>query len=157
MRRGEIVCGVLMLGFAGFYTYLSTEFPIGFVKRVPGSGMLPFILGLTLLLLSALYLLRSWKKAPQGEKFWAGDIKSLVICLLFYLGFIVTIKWLGFILSTFCFGLITLRFLFKMKWPTSIFGSAAFTLILQVSFYNLLDVPLPKGLSWKILSALGLG
>ncbi|MBM4330535.1 MAG: tripartite tricarboxylate transporter TctB family protein [Deltaproteobacteria bacterium] len=157
MRRGEIVCGILMMGFAVFYIYLSWEFPIGFVKRVPGSGMLPFILGITLLLLSVLYLLRSWKKAPKGEEFWAGDIKSLVICLVFYLGFIVSIRGLGFILSSFFFGLMTLRFLFKMKWPTSIFCSAAFTLILQVSFYNLLGVPLPKGLSWKILSALGLG
>jgi putative tricarboxylic transport membrane protein len=156
MRRGDVVCGIVLIGFAVFYLCLATEFPIGLVKGVPGVGMLPFILGITLLLLSALYLFRSWKKAPKGGRFWSGDVRSLAICLIFYLGYVISIKWLGFILSTFFFGLITLKFLFKRKWSTSIFCSIIFTVIFQVSFYNLLGVPLPKGLSWKILSALNL-
>jgi putative tricarboxylic transport membrane protein len=155
MRRGEIICGILMIGFAISYLCFATEFPIGLVEGVPGAGMLPFILGITLLLLSALYLFRSWKKAPKGERFWSGDIPSLVICLIFYLGYVISIKWLGFILSTFFFGFIALKFLFKMKWSTSIMCSIMFTAIFQVAFYNLLGVPLPRGLSWKILSAIG--
>ena len=145
-----------MIGFAISYLFLATEFPIGLVEGVPGAGMLPFILSITLLLLSALYLFRSWKKAPKGEKFWSGDIPSLVVCFIFYLGYVISIKWLGFILSTFFFGLIALKFLFKRKWSTSILCSTMFTVIFQVAFYNLLGVPLPRGLSWKILSALGL-
>jgi len=155
MRRGEITCGILMIGLAIFYIHLSWKFPIGFVKGVPGSGMLPFILGVTLLLLSVSYLLRSWKRAPSGENFWTGDITSLAICLIFYLGYVASIKWLGFILSTFFFGLVALKIIFKMNWSTSIFSSIVLTLILQVSFYNLLGVPLPGGLSWRILSFLG--
>ena len=157
MRRGEIVSGIFLIGLAVFYLYLTAEFPIGLEEGVPGTGMLPFILGITLLLLSALYLLRSWKqRAPKGGKFWSGDIPSLGICLIIYLGYVISIKWLGFILSTFFFGLITLRFLFKRKWSTSLFCSIMFTAIFQVAFYNLLGVPLPRGLSWKILSAIGL-
>jgi putative tricarboxylic transport membrane protein len=146
-----------MIGFAVFYLCLTTEFPIGLAEGVPGAGMLPFILGVTLLLLSALYLLRSWKqKVPREGKFWSGDIPSLSLCLIFYLGYVISIKWLGFILSTFLFGLITLRFLFKRKWLTSLLCSITFTIIFQIAFYNLLGVPLPRGLSWKFLSAIGL-
>jgi len=136
---------------------MSTEFEIGFVHGVPGPGMIPFMLALLLLLLSALYVIRTWKLTrSREEKFWTGDVRSLAICAAMYLCYILLLEKLGFILTTLLFGFITLKFVFKMRWFQSLLASVVLTFVFHVGFYNFLDVPLPKGLGWKVFSVLGI-
>lgn len=156
MRRGELICGILLLIFAGNYLVMAAEFNIGLERGVPGPGMLPFILGLLLILLSAIYVIRTWRRKQGEERFWTGDVGSLAVCAALYLGYILVLDTFGFILATLLFGLITLKFLFKTNWLKSLAASVILTLVFQVGFYNLLDVPLPKGLTWKIFSAFGI-
>lgn len=152
-----MVCGILLIVLAGTYLIMSTEFEIGFVHGVPGPGMIPFMLALLLLLLSALYVIRTWKLTrSREEKFWTGDVRSLAICAAMYLCYILLLEKLGFILTTLLFGFITLKFVFKMRWFQSLLASVVLTFVFHVGFYNFLDVPLPKGLGWKVFSVLGI-
>jgi len=152
-----LVCGILLIVLAGTYLIMSTEFEIGFVHGVPGPGMIPFMLALLLLLLSALYVIRTWKLTrSREEKFWTGDVRSLAICAAMYLCYILLLEKLGFILTTLLFGFITLKFVFKMRWFQSLLASVVLTFVFHVGFYNFLDVPLPKGLGWKVFSVLGI-
>jgi hypothetical protein len=156
MGRGEKVSGIILIGLALYYLYLSAEYPYMAAQGVPGPGMLPTILGICLFVLSLAYTVRSWLRAETKKKFWTGDIPALSTCLVFYLAYVVSIKWLGFLLANFFFGVITLKYLFRLRWLPTLFYSLILTVVFHIGFHSLLGVPLPHGLSWKILEALHL-
>jgi hypothetical protein len=155
MVMGEKVSGIALMALALYYLYLSIGYPYLAPGGVPGPGMLPRILGAILFFLALAYTVKSWLREGKKE-FWSGDVRALATCLFFYLAYVVSIGWLGFLLSTFLFGILMLRYLFRLRWASTLFYSLALTAVFHVGFYNLLGVPLPRGLSWKILETLHL-
>jgi len=73
-----------------------------------------------------------------------------------YFLYILSVGGLGFIFSTSLFGILTLRYIFKLKWLAAFSYSIALTIVFHVVFFHFLGVPLPRGLPWKIIEALNL-
>ena len=156
MAQAEKLTGIVLSALAILYVYLATEYPYGLSHGVPGPGTLPVILGILLFLFSLGCTLRSSYWVEGEKKIWTGDTISLLTCLAFYLAYVITIQSLGFLLATFLYGLLTLKWLFRLEWLSATLYSLVLTALFHTAFYNLLGVPLPRGLSWKILEALSL-
>lgn len=131
-----VIISVVLLNESTSYTYTT--------KSGPGPGFFPTWLCAILLVLSILYIVESVKNAsePDGEPLPRGESLRKVLYITGSLVFfVVSLSWLGFLLS--CMGLLLLLLHKAYKWYINIIVAAVITLILYGLFDRLLGVPLP--------------
>ncbi len=119
---------------------------LGDIHR-PGPGFIPFFLGLSMTLLSAISFFSPDRKLP-GDAFWnswqAGrGIIYIFIGLLIYL---FLFKVLGFFLDTLALIFFLVRVAGAKRYRTGILISIITMLVIYVVFYKILIIPFPKGI-----------
>jgi putative tricarboxylic transport membrane protein len=147
VRRADQLAGggllLLGLGFAvaglRSYTYWS---PTG-----PGSGFLPFWLGLTMMVLAAALFVRS-VRGPAADGAWlptGPGRRKLLAVLGVTAALIAVLKITGMAVGTVLFLVAILRFVEGMRWPSTLaiaVGTAAANYLI---FARWLRVPFPEG------------
>jgi putative tricarboxylic transport membrane protein len=119
---------------------------MGSVKH-PGSGFLPFGLALCLIALSFVLIFKSWRGKTPSTPFWPKRtwFRPLLGVTIFVF-YALVIQRLGFLLSTFLFLIIWMRWIERVRWRTLIGISITTTAGLYFIFVFFLEVPLPMGL-----------
>ncbi len=113
----------------------------------PKGGFFPFIVSAIILILS-LYLFISTKPVTE-ETPQAGSMAGLKRVFLFIIVSIIYamfLEQLGFILSTFCFLVFSLKVMGQPGWRMAVWFSLISVIVCWVCFQKWLGVPLPAGL-----------
>jgi len=148
MKRYDLISGsfwlLVGLGFAlgGIY--------YGFGSlRSPGPGLLPTVFGVVLAALSAGFLVTELKTGREADAspFWKkkGSWRRISFTFFSLVAYMVILKQVGFILTTFLFVFFLLRWVGEKKWMVSILTAAIFSMVCYALFSALLGTPLPKG------------
>jgi len=119
----------------------------------PGCGFFIFWSGIVLAGLSLVLFLESWLR-PKIERQalwegtqWSGGAKMMAALLLY----ILVLKWLGFILSTFLLLLFLFKGLEPQRWRVALILAAATTATCYFVFGIFLELQFPPGLLHKFL------
>lgn len=145
MARREAAVALGFALFGAVWAAMALRLPyMGAVA--PGSGFLPFWLGLTLMALSLALLLRLWRsrgavpEAPSAPFGWRKP--ALVAAGLFLC--IGAIPWLGFLLAVGCYLVVLMRWIEARPWIPSLAVGLGTPMLLVVLFRLWLGVPLPR-------------
>jgi putative tricarboxylic transport membrane protein len=145
--KSERIAGVLMALFSGYILVESRTYSLGTVDN-PGPGFLPLLCGVTLGLLSVIYLVKVWWKKEPAKTSWPGRGGLLKVGLIFLalLLFTVFLPVTGYLVNTFALFVILLRPVGKQRWPLTVVVSAAAVVVSYLLFDRWLMVPLPRGI-----------
>lgn len=143
MKNLGVWIGVIILLFGVIIFWQSLSFDI-YSDIGPGPGLFPMILSGLLIVLSIFYIISSVKKIrimtdevlPKGKTVW----KVLRIVLAVAL-FVILAPFTGFSIASMIVLLIV--FLGEMKWYSAVGISLVTTVLVFITFYKLLGVPLP--------------
>jgi len=150
LKRDEIVGGITVFLFGAATSILSLRMPIG-TFRTPGTGLFPFCLGITLMVLSGGFVLQHLFKrekiAEKKEPLLAIGGSARQIILFFGTMILMTsfFNRLGFPLSSFLLMLALLRILGLKKWAANLSLSLITATVCYFLFVQWLQIPLPKG------------
>jgi len=147
VRRADQIAGagLLLLGvaFSGMalwkYTYWG---PTG-----PGSGFLPFWLGLAMAVLAAGLLLGTRRGREPGAR-WLPEgagLRRLVAVLGVTAGLVVVLKIVGMVVGTVLFLVAILRFVERMRWRSTLAIAVGTAAVNYLIFTYWLRVPFPLG------------
>lgn len=132
--------------FVASVIYLSLAIPLPFMKDgVPGSGFLPIIVGLLLVILTGFDLVRNFNKNKEGS-FSKSHLKDLGFLCLACLGYAFLFNILGALISTILFIFIVLCLLSRKTWKVNILTTILFSAFIFLLFEVALDVGLPMGI-----------
>ncbi|MGG3738638.1 tripartite tricarboxylate transporter TctB family protein [Aeribacillus pallidus] len=139
---------VILLLFAVFYLYLSYQLP-EFPYAIVDSDVLPKGLGFLLIVLSIALFIEN-KPETEAEKEKRNLKKEELTILLTILGMILLyiwlLEWVGFVLTTIAFLLVTTRLLGYQNWKVNSLLAVLFTFTVYFSFNYLLSIYLPQGI-----------
>jgi hypothetical protein len=115
----------------------------------PGPGFLPFWAGLTLAIMSAFLLLKSYgrKARTAHPPFFSerNSWKRVLATFLALFAYVLFLTPLGFALTTFFFLVFLLRFVFPQAWGRILIVATLGSAIARVLFIDFLETQLPKG------------
>jgi putative tricarboxylic transport membrane protein len=117
----------------------------------PGTGFMPFVLGLVMIVLASALLLecsveikkkRTAKISVWGDVYWSRVVYITVLMA----AYAVLLPKLGYLLDTFLIMILLLKSGEPIKWPTAIFVGALTAGFSYVLFGVWLSVSFPKGI-----------
>jgi putative tricarboxylic transport membrane protein len=150
MNRDEIVVGIVIFLFGAITTLLSLKMPIG-TFRMAGTGLFPFYLGIILMILSSVFILKSFFQGWKGQLKKEASIESSEspIQLILFLGAMVLatlfFNQLGYPLISLLLMVALLRILGIKRWGLNILISVVTAVGSYFLFVKWLDIPMPKG------------
>ena len=147
MRRADQIGGLVLLLFAVGYAAGALREYTYWGPNGPGSGFLPFWLGLAMAILAfLLFVGASRRGAPDGRWLPEGaGLKKLYVVVGATAVFVAALNVVGMILGSALFLVGILRFLERYPWHHTV-GIAAGTAVLNyLVFTYWLRVPLPVG------------
>ena len=152
-RKAEIgFFAFLTLG--GFLYFLaSTHYPVGEMTN-PGPGLMPRLLGIVLIGLSAYLLVREWlgrkpkEKKTRGEAECRRETKTPLWVVLVLVLYVATLNFFGFPLATFFVVFAAGKIMGLEGWKAPLLFSLCVVACAQLLFGFALDVPLPTGAIW---------
>jgi hypothetical protein len=150
VKRDEAIVGVIIFLFGLITTVLSLKMPIG-TFRMAGTGMFPLILGILLIVLSAIFVLKIFiqGKERQVKKEISIESSESPRTLILFLGTMVLVTLffnkLGYLLSAFLLMLALLRVLGVKRWTLTLPLSFMTAVACYFLFVQWLKIPLPKG------------
>jgi hypothetical protein len=144
MRRADRIAGLGLFVFGIWFSAVGLQYPY-WGAGGPGSGFLPFWLGLAMATLALLLLIGAMRSRepgaswhPQGE-----GLKRLAAVLGVTAAFIAGLKVVGMILGTALFLVTTLRFIERYRWSSALAIAAATAVVNYLVFTYWLRVPMP--------------
>jgi putative tricarboxylic transport membrane protein len=149
-NKTEAAVAVILILCGLGYFLAATQYPIG-EQDNPGPGLMPRLLGIAFVLLSASLLVTNWlgrRSGPplspphRGESLKLKTPLQVTVILIFY---VAALQPLGFALSTFLAIFFTTRFMGLEEWRKPVLLSLGTVALAHLLFVLLLDVPLPVG------------
>jgi len=150
VKRDEIIVGIVIFLFGAATVLLSLRMPIG-TFRIAGTGMFPLFLGILLMILSGVFILKTFFQGQKGQVKKEASIKSSEspIQLILFLGTMTLatlfFNRLGYPLISFLLMLGLLRILGMKRWGLSILISVVTAVGCYFLFVRWLSIPMPKG------------
>ncbi len=151
MDKRDIGSSLFFLGLGVAISFYAASYGLG-QAGTPGPGFLPFLTGIVLILLSLCHVGSIWRKRRPGgrkaDKFFPQERSGRKIFLLLFaaIGYAVVLEHLGFVLSTFLFMAIVLKFVESQKPLWVLIGSSLTAFFSYILFETLLKSQLPKGI-----------
>jgi putative tricarboxylic transport membrane protein len=147
MKIYQIIGGLFWLIVGFFFCVGGIRLGFG-AWHAPGAGFFPMVVSIILIILSFLTFSNSLSLQFEAYSFWkhSGSWKTVgfvVACLLFY---ICALEFLGYLLTTFIFLSVLLRFVGKRGMLKTLIISGTACAASYYGFKVLLMVPLPTGI-----------
>jgi len=149
--EGIVTLFILICGLG--YFFAATQYSIGKLDS-PGPGLMPRLLGVAFVLLSASLLLTNWlgrkpgPSPPASHREQGFKLKTPLQVTGMLILYVAALQFLGFALSTFLAILFTSRFMGLEGWGKPAILSLGTVALAHLLFVWLLDVPLPSGTVW---------
>jgi putative tricarboxylic transport membrane protein len=149
-ERKEQLASLLLIVFSAGICLMTSQLGIGSLHK-PGSGFFPFwgaaVLGL-LSLANFLVATRERRRAVEKIKSREEGIrwKNLFLTFSFLLVYPFLLDTLGFLLSTFLFFFLLLRFIEPRRWPVVLGLSASVAILAFLIFQYWLRMQFPSGI-----------
>jgi hypothetical protein len=150
VRNADRITAVLLLALSAAFAGGALKYYTWWGLEGPGSGFLPFWLGLGLALLAAAMLVRSLKEKHPGED-WiprGQGLRRILVVLGVSVALVALLKVLGMILGTFLFLTVLVRYLGGHRWTVTLAVAAATAGFNWLVFAHWLRVPFPEGVLW---------
>jgi Tripartite tricarboxylate transporter TctB family len=146
VRRADQVGGLALLVFGIWYAAVALRYPYR-AATGPGSGFLPFWLGVAMAALAALLLVRSSRSAEPGADWLPRGfgLRRLLLVLGITVLFVAGLKVVGMLLGTALFLLAVLRGVERHTWPRALAIAVGVALLNYLVFAHWLNVPFPVG------------
>jgi len=149
MKRQEVTSSLAWMVAGFLFLRGSIELGLGSGGE-PGPGFFPFLMAVFLVAFSAIHFISSLTKFRQiksGDRFWPkrDGIKRILFTAASLCGFVLALNTLGFVLTTFIFMFITLRFVEPQRWRTVLFVGSLTTVLSYSVFQIWLRSNLPEG------------
>ena len=152
MKKHDTILFILWMGLSLFVMFFSNRYGLG-TFRNPGAGLMPFLVGLLLLMISAGFLVKSFFKTRGKNKPVNAarevqgkiDLKkvSLVLASLFIYG--LFLERLGYLIVALCTMILLFWCVGVRRWRSVLLASGLTVLITYVLF-TYLGVRFPPGL-----------
>jgi len=144
MRKpGEIVVGLCFVAIGIVFAIGAVKLSVG-VPTEPKPGFFPFIDGVILIALSALFLIQAWSGRAGDSKAFGG-IKGPIIVVLTLILYVATLETVGYVITTAVLSAVVL-YVLETKPRVLILVSLGLAVISYLLFSRLLGVTLPPGL-----------
>ena len=148
MRLKKLDLDVLfLLLFSIVFCYEASRLPLGSFSR-PGTGLFPLILGMTLGVLSLIFLLaKGFKPDKKVSAVWSRESSKRVLIILGPLGlYSVVFSFLGYLISTFFLTVYLLNLSYPRKWIRNGIASVFISLVFYIVFHVFFDMRFPIGI-----------
>jgi hypothetical protein len=111
----------------------------------PQPGFFPFLGGVALIIFSGILLFESLvKRAGVGQSY--GNLVPPILLIIGLIFYVLTLQFLGYIISTSILSVITLSVLRIRRWWSLAIVSLLTAVGSYILFSQVLDIPLPKGI-----------
>lgn len=149
-NKKEQISSIFFLLFSVFICFFSYKLSIGSIKN-PGAGFFPFYLGIILGLLSINNFAKAiaqTKKAVETIMTLDTDInwKNIIFTVVVLFSYPLLLDILGFLLSTFLFTVLFLRFINPQRWLVVLGMGGAVAIIFYFVFQYWLKIQFPSGI-----------
>jgi hypothetical protein len=147
MRRADQVGGLLLLVFGLWFAVAARQYPYQ-SPNGPGSGFLPFWLGLTMAALAAGLVVGATRSSDPGRRWLPGrrGLARLVVVVGATAAFIALMNVLGMTVGTVLFLVVLLRLLEGHGWLTTLAVAVGTAAVNWLVFTHWLRVPFPPGI-----------
>lgn len=150
MIRAVPIASLCFVALGVGYLAKSLELPMGSAAR-PGAGLYPFLVGITLVVLSVSFLMHSLRaketQPDREEPFPKGKDRQRVVVVastLFF--FVLFLNTFGYLICSIALMGAILRLLGLRSWGKVVFISIVTAAISYYLFFSILGVPLPRGI-----------
>ena len=145
MRNADRIAGAALLAFAVAFSAGALKFYGYSAPDGPGSGFLPFWLGVIMAVLAATLLVGALRSPDPGAAWLPrGDgLRRLVVVLGITFAFVALLKVVGMILGTALFLVVLMRILDRTAWPLTLTVAVVTAGINYLVFTYWLKVPFP--------------
>jgi len=151
MKTHDLVSSLFWIGFGAVFCAYALQYGLVGGPGIPGPGCLPFIVGIALIVMSLTIFIPAAaglkkKGAPGRERFFPEkrSWRNLLIALTGLLGYGIFLESLGYLLTSFLFMVLVLRWIEPQKW-TTVIVFAALSAALTYALFTGLKVELPAG------------
>jgi len=145
VKSWQRVAGVFLLIVAAVVIQQSIYVLRLFDAGQPGSGFMPFGLGIILAILSALLILTHLRSDPAKVRFWEEGWLRPILALGIMVAFVVGFNWLGAVLSVVILVVAWLLILERKSVVISIATGALTGAVVYFLFEVALQAPFPRG------------
>lgn len=153
---GEIVFSVLMLLLSAFLLWAAVD--ISGLKSYTSAGAYPTAAAATMLVCSLIVVAQTAR--AQAEPGGPGDSAArafvrriappvIVSTSLAIAAYMLTLEWLGFVVSSYGFLVVTMRLLGSTRWGLNLLVSALVLGAIYLVFQTVFSVVLPAGRLWQ--------
>jgi hypothetical protein len=150
VKKAQIIVGIFWIGLSLFVMLVSRNLGLGKFRN-PGPGLMPFVVGLVLLLVSLLFFVRLLLKtdgrgqtASEAEAHSPTSFWGISILLGSLIAYELLLEKLGYPIATFLLLSLLLRVAGSKKWTVILVSSV---LISSTSYFlfNFLGLNFPRG------------
>jgi putative tricarboxylic transport membrane protein len=150
MKKADLITGVILLVISGYVIQEAWRMPPS-ATFGPGSGFLPFWLGVLLTVLAVILLATAWRRqATEKDSKSPFPGKRALIAIGSVLGglavYIVLIEVLGYLVDTFLYVAFLLGIVERQRWPITVGVAVLTTAGLYLIFQVLLGITLPSNM-----------
>jgi putative tricarboxylic transport membrane protein len=150
MKKAEMVTGVVLLVLSGFAIWEASQMPPS-ATFGPGSGFLPFWLGVLLAVLAMILFVSAWRRQAtekDSEPIFPGKqaLFAITSVLVGLAGYILLIEVLGYLVDTFLFIVFLMKAVEREKWQLTLMVAVGTTAVLFITFQFLLRITLPSNI-----------
>ncbi|HYB21952.1 MAG TPA: tripartite tricarboxylate transporter TctB family protein [Thermodesulfobacteriota bacterium] len=149
MRRRDIWSSLVWLGVGIIFLVGSLRQGL-FRRGIPGPGFLPFIIALSLIVLSLMVFFPAFSRKTEGtgevENFFPerDSFRKILLGLIGLFAYGFALEYTGYIITTFFFMIFASRIMEREKWAGPLF-MAVLTAVLSYLLFVSLEVQLPRG------------
>jgi hypothetical protein len=150
VKKAQVIVGIFWIGLSLFVMLVSRNLGLGKLRN-PGPGLMPFVIGLMLLLVSLFFVARlllktqgigSEAEASSPTSFW-----KISILLGSLIAYELLLEKLGYPIATFVLLFLLLRVTGSKKWMATLISSVLISLA-SYFLFNFLGLNFPRGLSF---------
>ncbi len=150
MKKADLITGVVLLVLSGFVIWEASQMPPS-ATFGPGSGFLPFWLGVLLAALATILFVSAWRRPAtekDSESVFPGKhaLFAITSVLVGLAGYILLIEVLGYLVDTFLFIVFLMKAVEREKWPLTLMVAVGTTAVLFITFKFLLRITLPSNI-----------
>jgi len=146
VKKADLITGVVLLSLSGYVIWDSLNMPASLTFG-PGSGFLPFWLGVLLAALAILLMVMAVRSSPAaGESTFPGwsKLKAVLLILLGLTVFTLLMEPGGFFLTTLFFVFFLMMTVGRERWPKASLTAVLTAAALWIVFQWILGISLPK-------------